>query len=152
MRRAKREKRRATSSKIFFNFAEEAGTFQVFLQAAVGNIFRGIIPGIAMGHKEELGAFNGAEIDTFRGLRKQPVFISLFAVCRFGDNSFQVLVLSCEGAAREIRGGCSFYGRQRFGRRAGAGVIFRILRKIFFAWAICLILHDIVSKKGFIFR
>ncbi len=57
-----------------------------------------------MSHKEELGAFNGTEIDTFRGLRKQTVFMLVYDFSLFGKSSAEVLVLSCEGAAREIRG------------------------------------------------
>ena len=40
-------------SEEFFDFPEQAETPGVLVQAAVGDVFRRIIPGVAMGHEEE---------------------------------------------------------------------------------------------------
>jgi hypothetical protein len=41
-------------SEEFFYFPEKAKTPGVFVQATVGNVFGRVIPGIAMGHEEEV--------------------------------------------------------------------------------------------------
>ena len=57
-------------SKEFFDFPEKAKTPGVFVQAAVGDVFRRVIPGVAMGHEEEIIA--GLVIKTgFFGIRRR---------------------------------------------------------------------------------
>ena len=41
-------------SEIFFDFPEKAETPDVFFQAAVGDVFGRIIPGVAMGHEKKI--------------------------------------------------------------------------------------------------